>query len=143
MRHSTRLHSSPGIAMLELFIVIAIIALAVSIFFVFSYHMLARHRDTARLNDIETIHKALTLYASSRRMYPVVPVRSPITATSTVMQILNADGSLQATPKDPYDPEYYYSYQSDTSGSTFILTFCMETDSLKGYHRGCDNHLTP
>jgi len=133
--------NSKGFTLIELLVVIAIIGLLASIVIASLSSVQANARDAKRIEDINQLQKALTLYSSDFGSYPSQPATSTVTATSTVGAALISSGAMSTMPKDP--STYQYSYVSYSSGSTYDLNFCLETDSIRGYTSDCNNYIRP
>ena len=132
-----------GFTLIGLLLVIAIIGLLASIVLASLSSAQAKARDARRLEDMNSLQKALTIYNSDNGVYPVQAATSTITAASAVMTALIGNGAISATPKDPSSPTYDYSYSSSALGSTYTLSFCLETSTIRGYTQGCGNTITP
>jgi len=66
-----------------------------------------------------------------------------ITEDTTVGSQLLSDHAIPAIPRDPLTPDYEYKYEPNTHRTSYTITWCMETDSVKGYTAGCSNTITP
>jgi len=128
-----------GFTLIELLVVIAIIGVLASITIVSVNDMRARARDDRRVADMKTISDALGLYRVSQSTYPVSATAITITGSDTLSTALKAEGVIQAVPFDPdvVKSTRGYTYQTSADGSTFVLTFCLETDALKTFDKGC------
>jgi len=51
--------------------------------------------------------------------------------------------AIQKMPSDPLHPLLTYRYISNDDGSDYRLKFCLETDSVLDYERGCNNEVGP
>ncbi len=137
-----------GFTLIELLVVIAIIGVLTTIVMVSVNDLRARARDDRRLADMKTISDALGLYRVQQSTYPIAATAITITGSDAELSaILKADGVIQAVPSDP-NPTVSgggYTYQSSADGSTFVLKFCLETDSIKVYGKNCasQNQLSP
>ncbi|QQG37994.1 MAG: prepilin-type N-terminal cleavage/methylation domain-containing protein [Candidatus Kaiserbacteria bacterium] len=130
-----------GFTLIELLVVIAIIGLLASIVIASLSTVQAKARDARRMEDVNALQKALTIYLSNHGYYPIFTSTTTVISTSTVGAALVADEAIPTTPADP--SVYQYNYRSDTSGSTYDLNFCLETNTVRNYAQGCENYLRP
>ncbi len=128
-----------GFTMIELLVVLAIIAMLVSIALVGLRTARVKARDSRRMSDMNELFKALTLYENSSRTYPIY--NGNITGSDAMSVALQNAGTISKTPLDPL-ADQYYTYQS-ADGTTFTLGFCLETDIILNYFQGCGNTITP
>ena len=131
-----------GFTIIELLVVVAIIGLLSSIVLVSLSAIQMRARDTRRMEDIDTIRKALALYATNGA-FPVQTTEGPLVSGSGGGAALIAAGSVSAIPQDPQSPSSQYEYVTNASGSTCSLSFCLETNTIPNYSEGCGNEITP
>lgn len=122
---------------------IAIIGTLASVIIVATTATQARARDARRLEDMATLQKALALYLIDNGTYPIALSTTTLSGSDDVMTELIASGNIAATPKDPTSPVQDYTYRSNTIGTRYTLTVCMETDRFSNYIPGCDNYITP
>src|SRR3990167_793508 len=130
-----------GFTLIELLVVIAIIGLLASIVIASLSSVQSKARDAKRIEDVDQVRKALTIYSSDFGSYPIAAATTTLTATSTVGSAIISSGAMSTMPKDP--SIYQYSYVSDASGSTYNINFCLETSSIRGYAQGCANYISP
>ena len=130
-----------GFTLIELLVVIAIIGLLASIVIASLSSVQSKARDAKRIEDVDQVRKALTIYSSDFGSYPIAAATTTLTSTSTVGSTIISSGAMSTMPKDP--SIYQYSYVSDASGSTYNINFCLETSSIRGYAQGCDNYISP
>ncbi len=129
-----------GYTVLETFVVIALIT-AVAVFFtVYTDGVRAKGRDAARVAAVREITNALALYNTSNGFYPAA-AETKLTGEDPLSRALVGGKLLPAMPVDPRSPNFEYTYQSD--GASYQLMFCLETESIKGYPKGCDNKIIP
>lgn len=131
-----------GFTLIELLVVIAIIGLLASIVTASLSSTQARARDARRMQDIDSIKKALVLYSTDNGGFPVSVSTTTLTGTDAVSTALVSSNSIPGVPLDPKDPAYTYTYSTNASGNTFILSFCLETTSINNYAQGCGNNVS-
>ena len=132
-----------GFTLIELLVVIAIIGLLASVVLASLTSVQAKARDARRMEDINSLEKALTMYSAAHGTYPIYTSAATIEAASGVGKDLIDDQAIPSAPQDPRSPTYQYAYASDNDGSSYTLTFCLETDSIKNYSKGCGNTRSP
>lgn len=131
-----------GFTIIELLVVMAIIAMLASVILVVLSGVQAKSRDTRRLEDVREIEKALSLYYIDGNRYPLAATPVTITGSDAISTALINAGAISAVSADPVTPEYDYTYQATTTGS-YVITFCLETDSIPNFSQGCANTTTP
>lgn len=135
---------SKGFTLIELLVVIAIIGTLASVVMISMNDMRGRARDDRRVTDMKAFRDALAMYQTQYTTYPSEPDGAPITGTDTLSQALITEKLLAGPMKDPLSTDpYVYTYQSLADDSSYIIKFCLETDSLKGYTKDCNNQITP
>lgn len=149
-QNSTQKKQTPfwvsGFTLIELMVVIALIGILSSIVLASFSEARARNRDGKRMSDIREIQKALSLYQIDNNKFPV-PTNPTDTITITgddeISTVLEEFGHISAVPVDPQYPNYSYTYETDTEGSDFTIGFCLETDTIRSFERGCGNTIKP
>ena len=132
-----------GFTIMELLVVLAIIGMLFSIILA-SYSVIKqRNRDARRSADINQISRALALYFNDTRRYPVSVASTTLNGNDVVSTALKNAGSIPQVPADPVPGTYNYTYKTDASGLTYWISFCMETNSIKGYTADCSNTVSP
>jgi|SRR3989344_2823634 len=137
------LSMSKGFTLIELLVVVAIIGLLASVVIASLSTAQTRARDARRMGDIDSLQKALALYATNGGIYPIATSPIVLTDASVPGAALIAEKTISAMPKDPFDPTYQYEYVSNSIGSTYTLSFCLETNTIKNYAQGCGNTVSP
>jgi len=132
-----------GFTIIELVVVLAIIGLMLSFVMISTQGIQEKNRDNKRLSDMNEIQKALGLYYSDYGKFPASVNGTVITGDDDVSQALEDDLLISETPRDPLHPTYTYTYQTDVGGSTYSLSFCLETDRYADYASGCGNTIAP
>ena len=129
-----------GFTLLELMVSIAIIGILASLMYINIAGVRAKNRDAQRMIRVNEIAKALNIYNTSARLYPVYD--GNITSADAVSLALETAGAISDVPVDPMNSgSYVFGYQSD--GSDFTISFCLETDTIQGYAKGCGNTIKP
>ena len=134
-----------GFTILELLVVVAIIAILSAVTMVLISAIKDRGRDAKRMSALHQLQNALNIYAAQAGRFPVAPSAVPLSGTDAVSQALVTQDAIKAAPVDPLYPQYAYVYQSNSDGTVFTISFCLETNTIKGYYEGCDprNIITP
>ncbi|HEY4486944.1 MAG TPA: type II secretion system protein [Candidatus Paceibacterota bacterium] len=132
-----------GFTILELLVVMAIVALGLSIISVFLVGLKAKSRDAARMSHLEEITKALNLYYTNNGKFPALTTETVITGSDALSDFLEGDGVIKEAQKDPSGGVNQYTYQSNANGTDYTITFCLETNSNKKYTEGCGNTMKP
>jgi general secretion pathway protein G len=132
-----------GFTLIELLVVVAIISMLAGTILVSFQDPKKRARDTRRMEQINQIAKALELYNNKTGHFPVSTAITVLNGTDIVSTTLTQNDTISQIPIDPMAPTYQIQYQSDTSGGTYVMTFCLETTRIAGYALGCGNVYTP
>ena len=137
-----------GFTLVELLVVVAIIGLLVGMVIVSLQNIKAKSRDAERVSEMNSIITVLGLYHNDYNLYPVFD--GYITGSDAFSLALEATGYISNVPSDPMDMDssncgsltgYHYYYQS-TDGRSYILGYCLETNSMQGLSQG-ENYLSP
>ena len=124
-----------GFSIVELLVVIAIIGLLASIALVQIEKARAKSRDAQREKNIKTLQDALAIYVAGAQNYPLGE-NVALSGTDTVSQALINLDSISKIPKDPVNSgNYRYIYDS-ADGSSYALTYYLETDTIPGKNLG-------
>lgn len=134
--------SDAGFTILELLISIAIITMLLAITMTLLSGVKEKNRDAKRMQDIHQLQNALNLYYANHSRFPIAATPINITGTDTFSEELEGDDVIPAVQTDPLYPAQAYIYES-SSGKTFTITFCLETDTIEGYSAGCGNTVAP
>lgn len=132
-----------GFTIIELLVSLAIIAILFTAVMTLVGGLKEKSRDSRRMSDVREINKALALYANSNGKFLISSSPIVITGEDAVSEALETAGFITAVPSDPIHPTNSYTYQTDTEGNTFTISFCLETDTIPNYSQGCGNTITP
>lgn len=135
--------SGAGFTLIELIVVVAIIAVLSSIVVTQFSSAQMKSRDARRIEDVVQIKKALSLYQVDNTQFPVETVVVIITGVDSFSTTLIGSGAMSAVPTDPRHPVTSYTYQSNSAGSDYDLTFCLEGNTIPNYTQGCGNTISP
>lgn len=123
-----------GFTFIELLVVISIITMIGSVAFIQMQAYRAKARDAEREREIGELQKALALYATNSRTFPIAA--GTITGDDALSQALLNDGAIPAIPRDPmHTGSYVYGYDSP-DGKSYTLIYSLETDSINGKSKG-------
>jgi prepilin-type N-terminal cleavage/methylation domain-containing protein len=143
-----KINTTKGFTIIELLVVIAIIGLLASVIIASLSTVQAKSRDARRMEDLKEISNALGLYSITNNRYPIAASETALIGTDAVSIALTSgsDKSISAMPNDPiYDAsitDYKYWYTSASPGSDYSIRFCLETNSIKNYVKGCTNVIS-
>lgn len=138
-----RVHRQDGISILEFLVVISIVILLSGVLMLAFRDPKKDARDARRLTDVKEFARALEMYSSDHRSYPIAAALTAITGTDSVSAALTGSGLLSKPIVDPLMPTYEYRYQTNGSASNYHIQFCLETEKVEGYAVGCGNVYTP
>lgn len=132
-----------GFTILELLVSIAVVVMLMSAVMIVMSGVKQKSRDAERMSELRQVGNALNLYYTNIGRFPIAVSATPLSGSDAVSQALINEGAIPAGPVDPLYPTYAYSYQSSTDGSSFTISFCLETNTIAGYNQGCGNIITP
>ncbi len=141
--------SGKGFTLIELLVVVAILGVLATITMVSLSDARARSRDARRVQDMKTLQDALALYQTRVTLYPDASTAITINGTTDVLSLaLKSEGSMSSVPVDPLNRaqggvNYFYTYQSLSSRTSYAITYCLETSSIKGMTAGCGKQISP
>lgn len=129
-----------GFTLLELLVVIAIIGILAASIFAFFSTARAKSRDSRRVGDIQQLQNALSIYYASTNTFPTCATENTI---ANCLADLIPKNAISVLPRDPQQSglgaqsdcgvagKQLYCYQS-TDGSTYVLRYDLETNSIPG-----------
>ena len=132
-----------GFTIIELLVVVAIIAVLSAVVLVTFEDARLKSRDAKRLSDMKELEKAFALYSDSHGHYPISPSQIVLTSDDSVSTELEGEAVITNVPVDPLYDSLTYRYQTNTLGTTYTLTFCLEGAGIENYAQGCSNTITP
>lgn len=123
-----------GFSIVELLVVMSVIVLLGSLILVQVTSSRAKARDAERESEIKTLQNAMAIYIVNNKLYPVYS--GPLTGADAASTALINDGALQQVPLDPSNSgNFRYIYDS-SDGSTYTITYYLETNSISGKSAG-------
>lgn len=126
-----------GFTIVELLVVISIIMLVGSLIFLQLQVGRQKARDAEREQEVKSLQNALALYVVNRGKYPSPYTALAVTGSDPVTGELTGEGALGGGIFDPINvAPYQYVYDSPTDGSSYGITYYLETDSIKGKSAG-------
>jgi len=138
--------------LIELLVVLAIIAIMASAMFVIYSEARAKSRDARRVQDIYSLHLALSIYANKNGVFPANPGPPSIVIDgSDVVTLALTDPANPIIPTkiiDPMDNQiingetFHYYYYTQNNAHLYTITYCLETDYVAGLNKGCNNSAT-
>ncbi len=123
-----------GFTVVELLVVTAIIVLLGSLILVQVSSSRTRARDAEREAEIKTLQNSLAIYIVNNKTYPIFS--GPFTGADSASTALLNDGALQQIPLDPSNSGNYRYVYASTDGSTYTITYYLETNSIFGKSAG-------
>lgn len=134
-----------GFTLVELLVVVAIIGIIIGVVMGNINTAKQKANDARRVSDIKSVQNALGLYQTGKGQYPIYD--GYIIGSDILSQSLISELVLKTVPLDPVNKDigtltYKYHYKS-TDGSDYVLGFCLETNTISGHSKGCDNELRP
>ena len=127
---NSRSGKGAGFTLIELLVVIAVISMLLSLIMVVFGTTRARARDAERELEVKSMQDALELYFASFRTYPISAGPIVLTRTDPVSLAMASGDAISEMPLDPLNAGVYvYTYDS-SAGSTYTLTYYLETDTI-------------
>jgi len=100
-------------------------------------------RDNTRLAEITKLEQTLAVYYKQQRHYPIALAQTALTGDDVVSYDIEHEVATIEIFPDPLYPEFQYKYQSDISGTTYSLRFCLERITTERFSPGCNNTVRP
>ncbi len=137
------MYKSRGVTVIKMLIILIIIMIVIMGVYI-ALDLTQKHsRDTRRISDIKTLHKALSIYQTLYGNFPISKSPIQITGKDMVSTALLNSNSIQNPVKDPLTPTLNYIYSTTDIGNDFTIQFCLEGNYIKSYKAGCDNYIKP
>lgn len=134
--------SSVGFTLIELLTVVAIAGMLLSGALVLFQGARAKSRDATREQHVKTLQNALALYANNLGVYPSAASEVVLSGSDAVSLALTGQDAITQVPSDPLNQgNYQYRYQS-VDGTTYVIRYWLETDSVSGKPAG-ENTVSP
>lgn len=127
----------------EAFIAIILAVILVGLFFFQVDKTRLQNRDSKRIDDLTEIRQALRLYKLNNGHFPFIENPTIITGSDAFSEKLLNDLVVSKVFTDPIHPEFTYTYQSGPRGENYIIKFCLETNTIQNFIKGCNNTITP
>lgn len=124
-----------GFTLVELLVVIAIIGMLGSIILVQIEQSRAKARDAQREKDVKTIQDALAIYVVNAKVYPTGN-NVEVTGSDAFSQTLKSADAITKTPHDPLGSGNYKYIYNSADGSTYTITYWLETSTVQGKEAG-------
>jgi len=128
-----------GFTLVELLVVVAIMALLLSVVMAIFSGARTKSRDVTREEHVKTLQSALALYANNVGIYPTTAAAGMcLTGSDAVSTALISAGAISAVPLDPRHncgTSSHYHYTASL-GDTYLITYTLETDSIPGKSAG-------
>ncbi|TSC56816.1 MAG: putative General secretion pathway protein GspG [Parcubacteria group bacterium Gr01-1014_18] len=124
-----------GFTLIELLIVVVIVGLLSTAAIMSFGSARIKARDAKRVGDIAALTKALTLYMSSKNIYPVTVPEICLDGTDLVNDALIDEGVVATPIRDPLYPDDVvkcYRYSSNAAGTQYTLKYFLDTTSDSG-----------
>jgi type II secretory pathway pseudopilin PulG len=132
-----------GFTIVELFMTIA----AVTLLLIMGINQFTtvgqKNRDEERISDVKEIRDALDLYEIEKGFFLIKRAEVAITGNDDLSIALKDAGVIKNIPLDPRYPQSTYTYKSDSFGSDYVIKFCLESDKIPDYSKGCNNKIGP
>ena len=134
-----------GFTLIELLVVVAIIGTLMSLISVSYLDIRAKSRDARRVNDVKSLRDGMALYQIQHTVYPLSQNETAIDggAADVLSRELITEKILPGLIKDPNSPTFDYTYQSLANGASYIIHYCLETNSVLGKSSGCNHFIGP
>lgn len=127
--------SNKGFSIVELLVVISIIGLLASVALVQIEKARSKARDAQREKNVKVVQDALAIYVASAQNYPMGE-NVALTGTDAVSQALINRDAISKIPQDPINTGNYRYIYNSADGSTYSLTYYLETDTVPGKNSG-------
>jgi prepilin-type N-terminal cleavage/methylation domain-containing protein len=113
--------------LIELLIVIALLAILVTLILGNFFTSLKKGRDARRKADLSQIQKSLELFYEDRRVYPTQAPGDGFVFKSEFADQTTGKVYMKKVSSDPAGV-YEYKYETDSDGTYYKLFACLESD---------------
>lgn len=124
-----------GFSIVELLVVIAIIGLLASVALVQIEKARAKARDAQREKNVKVLQDALAIYVAGAQNYPMGENIALDGLDAVSLALINRE-SISRIPQDPINSGNYRYVYTSADGSSYIISYYLETDTISGKNIG-------
>lgn len=127
---------SRGFTLGELLIVIAIIGMLAAGIVTQLASSRARARDATREKSVKTLQDAFELYYTNQRLFPITASPVTLTGADAISLLLESRDAIHSMPRDPLNSGNYIYVYNSPDGTTYTITYYLETNTIPGKAAG-------